>query len=87
MSEDTVNLSMQSIALFQQDNFLDLICKQKYPIFIYLISGIKLKGYMAGFDKHVIFLKSESSEDVKHKQLNLQIIYKHAISTIAVAAV
>lgn len=55
-----------------QDNFLNLIRKEKVPVIVYLTNGVRLKGVIKGFDSFVVLLK-ESTE---------QLIYKHAISTI-----
>lgn len=55
-----------------QDNFLNQLRKEKIPVVIYLINGVRLKGVIKGFDSFVILLKEVSQ----------QMIYKHAISTI-----
>jgi host factor-I protein len=55
-----------------QDPFLDTLCKEKVPVSIYLVNGIKLQGQIEAFDPVVLLLKNASS----------QIVYKHAISTI-----
>lgn len=52
--------------------FLATLCKEKVPVFIYLINGIKLQGHIEAYDQFVVLLKNTSS----------QIVYKHAISTI-----
>jgi host factor-I protein len=52
--------------------FLSTLCKEKVPVFIYLINGIKLQGHIEAYDQFVVLLKNTSS----------QIVYKHAISTI-----
>lgn len=61
--------------LFLQDPFLDALCKEKVPVSIFLINGIKLQGYVESFDPIVVLLKSTVS----------QMVYKHAISTIVPA--
>lgn len=58
-----------------QDPFLDTLCKEKVPVSIYLVNGIKLQGHIEAFDPAVILLKNTSS----------QIVFKHAISTIVPA--
>lgn len=55
-----------------QDPFLNALRKDKVPVSIYLVSGIKLQGHVEAFDQYVIFLKSTVS----------QMVFKHAISTI-----
>jgi len=58
-----------------QDNFLNIARKEKIPVSIYLINGIKLQGTVETFDSYAIILKNNTS----------QMIYKHAISTIVPA--
>ncbi|WHL25010.1 MAG: RNA chaperone Hfq [Candidatus Blochmannia vicinus] len=55
-----------------QDPFLNALRRERIPVFIYLINGIKLQGEIESFDKFVILLRNTVN----------QIIYKHAISTI-----
>lgn len=55
-----------------QDTYLNHLRKEKIPVLIYLINGTLLKGIVNGFDNFVVLIKKE----------NLQLIYKHAISTI-----
>ncbi|MBF0458934.1 MAG: RNA chaperone Hfq [Nitrospirae bacterium] len=55
-----------------QDAYLNLLRREKAPVVIYLVNGVKLKGIIKGFDSFVIILK-----DVRH-----QLIYKHSISSI-----
>ena len=55
-----------------QDPFLNVLRREKVPVSIYLISGIKLQGQIESFDNFSILLKNTVS----------QMIYKHAISTI-----
>lgn len=55
-----------------QDAFLNDLRRKATPVFIYLISGIKLKGTIHSFDQFVIFLKNNV----------VQMIYKHSIATI-----
>lgn len=58
-----------------QDPFLNALRREKVPVSIYLISGIKLQGQVESFDNFVILLKNTVS----------QMIYKHAVSTIVPA--
>ena len=55
-----------------QDPFLNTLRKERIPVSIYLVSGIKLQGQVESFDQFVILLKNNVS----------QMVYKHAISTI-----
>jgi host factor-I protein len=56
-----------------QDQFLDKLKKKKAPVFIYLISGIKLTGIIKDFDTYTISLDYGGQE---------QVIFKHAITTV-----
>ena len=55
-----------------QDPFLNILRKERVPVSIYLVNGIKLQGQIESFDQFVVLLKNSVS----------QMIYKHAISTI-----
>ena len=55
-----------------QDHFLNAIRKERIPVSIFLVSGIKLQGQIESFDQFVILLKSAVS----------QMVYKSAISTV-----
>lgn len=61
----------QSINL--QDSFLNQARKDKIGLTIFLTNGVKLKGFVKGFDNYVIIF------ELNDKQ---QLIYKHAVSTI-----
>ena len=56
-----------------QDTFLNTVRKDKSPITIYLVSGVKLTGRIRSFDKYSVLLENNSQE---------QLIFKHAISTV-----
>ena len=58
-----------------QDPFLNALRKERIPVSIYLVSGIKLQGQIESFDQFVILLKNAVS----------QMVYKHAISTVVPA--
>ena len=58
-----------------QDPFLNALRKEKVPVSIFLVNGIKLQGQVESFDQFVVLLKNSVS----------QMIYKHAISTIVPA--
>ena len=55
-----------------QDPFLNVLRKERIPVSIYLVNGIKLQGQVESFDQFVVLLKNTVS----------QMIYKHAISTV-----
>ena len=55
-----------------QDPFLNALRKERVPVSIYLVNGIKLQGQVESFDQFVVLLKNAVS----------QMVYKHAISTI-----
>ncbi|AGM40639.1 RNA chaperone Hfq [Spiribacter salinus M19-40] len=55
-----------------QEPFLNALRKEKVPVSIYLVNGIKLQGQVDSFDQFVILLRNSIS----------QMVYKHAISTI-----
>ncbi len=55
-----------------QDPFLNILRKERVPVSVYLVNGIKLQGQIESFDQFVVLLKNSVS----------QMIYKHAISTV-----
>ena len=55
-----------------QDPFLNALRRERIPVSIYLVNGIKLQGQVESFDQFVVLLKNTVS----------QMVYKHAISTI-----
>ena len=55
-----------------QEPFLNILRKEKVPVSIFLINGIKLQGQIESFDQFVVLLRNNVN----------QMIYKHAISTI-----
>lgn len=58
-----------------QDPYLNALRKERIPVSIYLVNGIKLQGTVESFDQFVVLLKNQVS----------QMVYKHAISTIVPA--
>lgn len=58
-----------------QDAFLNALRKEKVPVSIYLVNGIKLQGQVESFDQYVVMLKNSVT----------QMVYKHAISTVVPA--
>ena len=55
-----------------QEPFLNALRKERIPVSIFLVNGIKLQGQVESFDQFVILLKNNVS----------QMVYKHAISTV-----
>ena len=55
-----------------QDPFLNALRKERIPVSIFLVSGIKLQGQIESFDQFVILLRNTVN----------QMIYKSAISTV-----
>ena len=58
-----------------QDPFLNALRREKVPVSIFLVNGIKLQGQIESFDQFVILLKNAVS----------QIVFKHGISTVVPA--
>jgi host factor-I protein len=56
-----------------QDPFLNALREERIPVSIFLKNGIKLQGTIESFDQFIVMLKNVST----------QVIYKHAISTVA----
>lgn len=57
-----------------QDGFLNTARKDKFVVTIYLLSGVKLTGKIRSFDKYSVVLDTNNQE---------QLVFKHAISTVA----
>ncbi|MGH8459754.1 MAG: RNA chaperone Hfq [Nevskiales bacterium] len=57
-----------------QDSFLNNARKERSTVTLYLVSGVKLTGRIRSFDKYSLVLESNHQE---------QLIFKHAISTVA----
>lgn len=56
-----------------QDTFLNHVRKDKIPVTIFLVNGVKLQGIVSWFDNFCVLLKRDGQS---------QLVYKHAISTI-----
>jgi host factor-I protein len=56
-----------------QDVFLNNIRKNKVPITVFLVNGVKLQGIITWFDNFSVLLRRDG---------HTQLVYKHAISTI-----
>ena len=55
-----------------QEQFLDALRREKVPVSVFMVNGIRLQGTIARFDNFIIILKNVTE----------QVVYKHAISTI-----
>lgn len=56
-----------------QDTFLNAVRKSKTPLTIFLVNGVKLQGLVTWFDNFCVLLRRDGQ---------IQLVYKHAISTI-----
>ena len=56
-----------------QETFLNQLRKEKLPVTVFLINGVKLQGIITWFDNFSILLK---------RDIHIQLVYKHSISTI-----
>ncbi|WP_299375345.1 RNA chaperone Hfq [uncultured Kiloniella sp.] len=60
-----------------QDVFLNTIRKNKVPVTVFLVNGVKLQGIISWFDNFSVLLRRDA---------HAQLVYKHAISTIMPAS-
>ncbi len=60
-----------------QDVFLNAVRKEKVPVTVFLVNGVKLQGIITWFDNFCVLLRRDG-----HSQL----VYKHAISTVMPSA-
>ncbi len=56
-----------------QDVFLNHVRKNRTPVTVFLVNGVKLQGAISGFDNFCVLLKRDA---------HIQLVYKHAISTV-----
>ncbi len=56
-----------------QDVFLNYIRKNKTPVTVFLVNGVKLQGIVTWFDNFSILLRRDG---------HTQLVYKHAVSTV-----
>lgn len=59
-----------------QDVFLNTLRKEKVPVTVFLVSGVKLQGTVTGFDNFCVVLR---------RAPQIQLVYKHSIATIVPA--
>ncbi len=74
-NNNTIGEKIMTKSQILQEPFLNTLRKEKIPVSIYLVNGIKLQGQVDSFDQYVIILKNTVN----------QMVYKHAISTIVPA--
>ena len=55
-----------------QDPFLNTLRREKVPVTIFLVNGVKLQGVVSSFDNYCVLLKNSVT----------QLVFKHAISTV-----
>ena len=60
-----------------QDSFLNLVRKENLAVIIYLVNGVQIRGLVRGFDNFTVIIENDGKQ---------QLVYKHAISTIAPVA-
>ena len=57
-----------------QESILKEVCRERVPVTMFLMNGFQLRGFVTGYDSFVVVLVSDGKQ---------QMIYKHAISTLA----
>ena len=57
-----------------QEAILKEVCRDRVPVTMFLMNGFQLRGFVTGYDSFVVVLVSDGKQ---------QMIYKHAISTLA----
>ena len=57
-----------------QEAILKEVCRERVPVTMFLMNGFQLRGFVTGFHSFVVVLVSDGKQ---------QMIYKHAISTLA----
>ena len=56
-----------------QDKFLNVVRRDKTPVTMFLVNGVKLQGIVTSFDAFCVMLRRDAQA---------QLVYKHAVSTI-----
>ena len=64
---------MASKAPGLQDRFLNVVRREKTPVTMFLVNGVKLQGIVTSFDAFCVMLRRDQQ---------VQLVYKHAISTV-----
>ena len=60
-----------------QDKFLNHVRKSKMPVTVFLVNGVKLQGVISWFDNFCVLFRRDG---------HVQLVYKHAISTVMPSA-
>ncbi|MBF0610964.1 MAG: RNA chaperone Hfq [Magnetococcales bacterium] len=55
-----------------QDPFLNTLRREKVPVTVFLVNGVKLQGVITSFDSYCMLLKNSVT----------QLVFKHAVSTV-----
>jgi len=63
----------ENLINFDEESFINDLINNRRLVTVFLISGIKLEGTIVSFDSDTVTLKGSN---------NIQLVYKHAISTI-----
>ena len=66
--------SLENISKLNESDFIDSLINEARLVTIFLVSGIKLEGIITSFDLSTVTLRGSNN--------NIQLVYKHAISTI-----
>ena len=66
--------SLENISKLNESDFIDSLIIEARLVTIFLVSGIKLEGILTSFDLSTVTLRGSNN--------NIQLVYKHAISTI-----
>ena len=59
-----------------QEGYLNRARQERLGVTLFLVNGFQMRGYIRGFDNFVVLLETEGRQ---------QMVYKHAISTVAVS--
>ena len=66
--------TLENISKLNESDFIDSLINEARLVTIFLVSGIKLEGIITSFDLSTVTLRGSNN--------NIQLIYKHAVSTI-----
>jgi len=72
-----LNTNSAKTAINLQDSFLNHVRKENLAVVIYLVNGFQIRGLVRGFDNFTVIIENDGKQ---------QLVYKHAISTIAPVA-
>jgi host factor-I protein len=66
-----VSCAMQGAGL--QNAFLETLRREETQVFVFLVNGIRLQGYISSYDQHSVLLRNPK----------MHLIYKHVIASVA----